>query len=279
MWCKQHRAVGRMFTRTVNTGSSHAATFSAISLLVLLGSVHRVDGKRHVSGGSCQPLTVTVCQAFGYKETLVPNALHRGSQSDADREIGEYTFPITLGCSPYLKFFLCSFYLPECSEGQTLLPCRSLCEKARSGCESLLNKHGHEWPKAFACQSFPEESCTREDSRFEGLSAKEVHSRLAKTSYMVGDEALSLETSRTLVSLMDTDESGTITVEELRELEKHVLRWRTVFASLDRRQMGFMSLDQLRAQLLSGFENMTVPISWSPSVARVLECSMAAIRL
>lgn len=46
-------------------------------------------------------------------------------------------------------------------------PCRSLCEAARTGCESLINKFGFTWPENLNCGQFPHKSqdnmCVGED--------------------------------------------------------------------------------------------------------------------
>ncbi|NXW74370.1 FZD1 protein, partial [Hirundo rustica] len=38
---------------------------------------------------------------------------------------------------------------------QALPPCRSLCERARQGCEALMNKFGFQWPDTLRCEKFP----------------------------------------------------------------------------------------------------------------------------
>ncbi|XP_042371866.1 frizzled-7-A-like, partial [Plectropomus leopardus] len=53
-------------------------------------------------------------------------------------------------------FFLCSMYAPVCTVlEQAIPPCRSLCERARQGCEALMNKFGFQWPERLRCENFP----------------------------------------------------------------------------------------------------------------------------
>uniref|UniRef100_A0A673BVN2 Frizzled class receptor 1 n=1 Tax=Sphaeramia orbicularis TaxID=375764 RepID=A0A673BVN2_9TELE len=95
--------------------------------------------------GFCQPISIPLCTDIAYNETIMPNLLGHTNQEDAGLE-----------CSPDLKFFLCSMYAPVCTVlEQALPPCRSLCERARQGCEALMNKFGFQWPDSLACESFP----------------------------------------------------------------------------------------------------------------------------
>ena len=60
-------------------------------------------------------------------------------------------------CSPVLREFLCFVFLPPCASPRQ--PCRSLCNAARQGCETLLNKFGFPWPDHLECDTFPDENC------------------------------------------------------------------------------------------------------------------------
>uniref|UniRef100_A0A8D3DZY9 FZ domain-containing protein n=1 Tax=Scophthalmus maximus TaxID=52904 RepID=A0A8D3DZY9_SCOMX len=69
-------------------------------------------------------------------------------QSQAGQEVHQFYPLVKVDCSPQLKPFLCSVYTPDCVAGKPRPPCRTLCEQARSGCESLMNKFGFVWPEA-----------------------------------------------------------------------------------------------------------------------------------
>ncbi|XP_023144140.2 uncharacterized protein LOC111580566 isoform X2 [Amphiprion ocellaris] len=108
---------------------------------------------------TCQPITVPLCRDLIYTETLLPNILGHTTQEDAGLAINQFQPLVQVGCSPQLKPFLCSVYTPKCVLGKAQRPCRTLCEQARSGCESLLNKYGFQWPDHLKCDTFTTEFC------------------------------------------------------------------------------------------------------------------------
>ena len=109
--------------------------------------------------GTCQPVTVQLCADQHYTETIMPNILGHKSQSDAQVSLQTFTPLIQVGCSSQLKPFLCSIYVPKCVSGRRQAPCKTLCEQARSGCESLMNKFGLQWPESLRCEPFTTDSC------------------------------------------------------------------------------------------------------------------------
>ncbi|KAG7214241.1 hypothetical protein INR49_023229 [Caranx melampygus] len=65
---------------------------------------------------------------------------------------------VKVDCSPQLKRSSALLRPRLC--GRTCRPpCRTLCEQARSGCESLMNKFGFQWPESLSCEKFTTESC------------------------------------------------------------------------------------------------------------------------
>ncbi|XP_034534269.1 uncharacterized protein LOC117808693, partial [Notolabrus celidotus] len=112
-----------------------------------------------VPPGRCQKITLQLCQGLPYTETVFPNLLGHTSQRDADIQAQTYAPLVQVECSPHLKPFLCSVYTPECVSGRPQPPCRTLCEQARSGCETLMNSFGFQWPEALKCEKFTTETC------------------------------------------------------------------------------------------------------------------------
>uniref|UniRef100_A0A3Q3VXS0 FZ domain-containing protein n=1 Tax=Mola mola TaxID=94237 RepID=A0A3Q3VXS0_MOLML len=104
-------------------------------------------------------ITVSLCKDLPYTETVLPNILGHKNQEDASLEVHMFAPLIHARCSPHVKPFLCSVYTPECVSGNPRPPCRTLCEQARSGCESLLNKFGFQWPEALRCEAFTTDFC------------------------------------------------------------------------------------------------------------------------
>ncbi|VDP72659.1 unnamed protein product [Echinostoma caproni] len=68
----------------------------------------------------------------------------------------------TVGCSHYLKFFLCTVYFPMCTPQlnsmTTLQPCENLCRYVQSRCEPIMKSFSFPWPKELNCNAFPKSS-------------------------------------------------------------------------------------------------------------------------
>lgn len=104
-----------------------------------------------------EPITIALCKDIRYNETIMPNLLNHPKQEDAGLEVHQFFPLVKVQCSPDLQFFLCSMYAPVCTILEKAIPpCRSLCQSARNGCESLMNKFGFRWPEALECSKFPE---------------------------------------------------------------------------------------------------------------------------
>ncbi|KFU84960.1 Frizzled-7, partial [Chaetura pelagica] len=96
--------------------------------------------------GFCQPISIPLCTDIAYNQTILPNLLGHTNQEDAGLEVHQFYPLVKVQCSAELKFFLCSMYAPVCTVlEQAIPPCRSLCERARQGCEALMNKFGFQW--------------------------------------------------------------------------------------------------------------------------------------
>uniref|UniRef100_A0A3P8RWC3 FZ domain-containing protein n=1 Tax=Amphiprion percula TaxID=161767 RepID=A0A3P8RWC3_AMPPE len=85
---------------------------------------------------------------------------------DAGLEVHQFFPLIKVQCSPHLKPFLCSVYVPKCEAGKPQPPCRTLCEQARSGCESLMNRFGFQWPESLKCERFTTDACRKIPERW-----------------------------------------------------------------------------------------------------------------
>uniref|UniRef100_A0A8C9UVN5 Frizzled class receptor 2 n=1 Tax=Spermophilus dauricus TaxID=99837 RepID=A0A8C9UVN5_SPEDA len=92
----------------------------------------------------------------GGERAAMPNLLGHTNQEDAGLEVHQFYPLVKVQCSPELRFFLCSMYAPVCTVlEQAIPPCRSICERARQGCEALMNKFGFQWPERLRCGHFP----------------------------------------------------------------------------------------------------------------------------
>ncbi|XP_067825147.1 frizzled-2 [Heptranchias perlo] len=151
------------------------ATLSLLSFNFL--RVHgQFQGERGISipdHGFCQPISIPLCTDIAYNQTIMPNLLGHTNQEDAGLEVHQFYPLVKVQCSPELKFFLCSMYAPVCTVlEQAIPPCRSICERARQGCEALMNKFGFQWPERLRCENFPvhgtEQLCVGQNHSEEG---------------------------------------------------------------------------------------------------------------
>lgn len=106
--------------------------------------------------GFCQIISIPLCADIAYNQTIMPNLLGHANQEEAGLEVHQFYPLVKVQCSTELKFFLCSIYAPVCTVlEQAIPPCRALCERARRGCEALMNRFGFQWPERLRCEEFP----------------------------------------------------------------------------------------------------------------------------
>ncbi|XP_060786134.1 frizzled-7a [Neoarius graeffei] len=133
--------------------------FATMCLLCFTPSSGQYHGEKGISipeHGFCQPISIPLCTDIAYNQTIMPNLLGHTNQEDAGLEVHQFYPLVKVQCSADLKFFLCSMYAPVCTVlEQAIPPCRSLCERARQGCEALMNKFGFQWPERLRCENFP----------------------------------------------------------------------------------------------------------------------------
>ncbi|XP_067892182.1 frizzled-5-like [Heterodontus francisci] len=105
----------------------------------------------------CQEITVPMCKGIGYNLTYMPNQFNHDSQDEAGLEVHQFWPLVEIQCSPDLRFFLCSVYTPIClvDYKKPLPPCRSVCERAKSGCSPLMRQYGFAWPERMNCDKLP----------------------------------------------------------------------------------------------------------------------------
>ncbi|XP_029448489.1 secreted frizzled-related protein 4 [Rhinatrema bivittatum] len=106
----------------------------------------------------CEPIRIPMCKAMPWNITRMPNHLHHSTQENAVLAIEQYEELVAVGCSPVLGFFLCATYAPICTLEflhDPIKPCKSVCQRAREGCEPILKKYNHSWPESLACDDLP----------------------------------------------------------------------------------------------------------------------------
>lgn len=109
------------------------------------------------SNSRCEEITIPMCRGIGYNMTSFPNEMNHETQEEAGLEVHQFWPLVEIKCSPDLKFFLCSMYTPICIEDyhKALPVCRSVCERARSGCSPIMLQYSFNWPERMACESLP----------------------------------------------------------------------------------------------------------------------------
>lgn len=105
----------------------------------------------------CEEITIPMCRGIGYNMTKFPNEMNHETQEEAGLEVHQFWPLVEIKCSQDLKFFLCSMYTPICIEDyhKPLPVCRSVCERARKGCEPIMEKYSFKWPQRMLCENLP----------------------------------------------------------------------------------------------------------------------------
>ncbi|XP_022121681.2 frizzled-4 [Pieris rapae] len=108
----------------------------------------------------CEPIKVAMCKNIGYNQTGMPNLARHTLQADADVTLQTFSPLVQYGCSSQLHLFLCSVYVPMCTDKVALPigPCRGLCESVYSRCYPVLRGFGFPWPAELDCSLFPVEN-------------------------------------------------------------------------------------------------------------------------
>ena len=115
------------------------------------------NGSPNKSSPKCEPITIPMCHDVPYNYTRMPNMMGHQDQAAAAIEVHEFKPLVEMGCSKYLKFFLCSIYAPMCAE-QVDLPipaCQTLCLEVKNRCAPVLKSLNFPWPEALQCDNLP----------------------------------------------------------------------------------------------------------------------------
>ncbi|XP_023671914.2 secreted frizzled-related protein 4-like [Paramormyrops kingsleyae] len=115
-------------------------------------------GVTPVQTGLCEPMRIPMCRTMPWNITRMPNHLYHSTQKNAILAIEQYEELLGINCSPDLRFFLCAMYAPICTMEfmhDPIKPCKSLCERARDGCEPVLRYYNLSWPESLACEDLP----------------------------------------------------------------------------------------------------------------------------
>lgn len=119
--------------------------------------VHMSMPSQKTGAPRCEEITIPMCRGIGYNMTKFPNEMNHETQEEAGLEVHQFWPLVEIKCSQDLKFFLCSMYTPICIEDyhKPLPVCRSVCERARKGCEPIMEKYSFKWPQRMLCENLP----------------------------------------------------------------------------------------------------------------------------
>ena len=108
----------------------------------------------------CEPIEIPRCRAMPYNMTQMPNLVHHNTQQNARLVFQRFEELIDRHCSDVLLFLLCAIYVPICPvsllQREAIPPCRDVCERAKQGCEPVMNRYNVSWTDAFFdCSRLP----------------------------------------------------------------------------------------------------------------------------
>lgn len=144
---------------------------SSVSTQLFQSGKESSEYTRGKNNRKCEPISIPLCKEIQYNETIMPNLLNHQKQDDAGLEVHQFFPLVKVQCSPQMRFFLCTMYVPVCTMlEEAIPPCRSLCNQARNGCEGLMNKFGFQWPESLECNKFPKSGLCVGENQTEGAS-------------------------------------------------------------------------------------------------------------
>ena len=108
----------------------------------------------------CENITSSFCSKMKYNVTHMPNILNNENQRHAQMDLVTYQPLVQIHCSSELELFLCSVYIPYCTEkvNKPIMACRTLCERVYAACFPTMDKYGFKWPANLNCSRFPPEN-------------------------------------------------------------------------------------------------------------------------
>ena len=136
--------------------------WSLFLLACTLCGVFNCSHSFKITQGSCEPLpSTTFCHDIEWSNTSLPNVRGQSNPQCINSELNHFLPLVQTQCSNATVVFLCSVYLPYCSntnklgEIVVLMPCRDVCERVLGGCQWLFQNNSLSWPPHLDCQNFP----------------------------------------------------------------------------------------------------------------------------
>ncbi|KAG9475957.1 hypothetical protein GDO78_002826 [Eleutherodactylus coqui] len=127
-------------------------------MLLLIAALCLIVLGTGVQSAPCETIRIPLCKDMPWNITRMPNHLHHSTQENAILAIDQYQELVDINCSPVLSFFLCAMYAPICTLQflhDPIKPCKSVCQRAKDGCEPIMKRYNHSWPENLACDDLP----------------------------------------------------------------------------------------------------------------------------
>ncbi|WKY06450.1 hypothetical protein Q1695_006552 [Nippostrongylus brasiliensis] len=135
-------------------------------------------------GPRCVPIpqNLTICYGMQYNQMRLPNLLEHDTINEAIHQSSDWKSLLQLNCHPDTQLFLCSLFAPIClpTMDKEILPCRSLCNAVKQGCEGRMSVYGFPWPEMLSCEKYPEDNdmCIKAmNGEKQGKLARPMHAR------------------------------------------------------------------------------------------------------
>ncbi|XP_072631064.1 atrial natriuretic peptide-converting enzyme isoform X4 [Canis lupus baileyi] len=123
--------------------------------------------QNHRNASACLNITHSQCQLLPYHATPTP-LFSIANNMDMEKFLKFFLYLHRLSCYQHIMLFGCSLAFPECvgdGDSHGLLPCRSFCEAAKEGCESVLGMVNASWPDFLTCSQFRNQTESSNASR------------------------------------------------------------------------------------------------------------------
>jgi hypothetical protein len=104
------------------------------------------------------PADMALCRGMNYTRMRLPNELGHNTLTEVLEQAHSWVPLANVHCHPDTRLFLCSLFAPIClgdSSAPPILPCRSLCQAVRSGCERKMLRYNFTWPDMLNCDRYP----------------------------------------------------------------------------------------------------------------------------
>ena len=156
--CSTKKTIKMSLARTIIMNILPASRSGSAPIMLILISTWISSQPEMVMAGQCESIQIEMCQSIQWNMTSMPNLLLHSTHGNARLSITSWKELIDTGCSDDLLFFLCAMHAPICTPhfSEPVPPCKSVCQRAKSACEPIMNNYNVSWPIDLDCSVLPE---------------------------------------------------------------------------------------------------------------------------